>query len=111
MPCLAADKGKSKGKKANESAPGGASASQPAAARAKRWADGLEAPCAGVRNFAPQGFEVKLDLEEAIARFGHNSAHIARIMDTGRAKASISPTPLATVHAAAIYAYEPSTFC
>jgi hypothetical protein len=81
----------------------------PAAARVKRWGDGLEAPAAGSRNFVPQGFEVTLDVPEAIARFGHSASHVTQIMDAGRAKASTSPTPLAPAHAAALYAYTEET--
>ena len=73
--------------------------------RAKRWGDGLEAPAAGSRNFVPQGFEVTLDVSEAISRFGHNASHVAQIINAGRAKASTSSTPLASTHAAALYAY------
>ena len=79
------------------------------AARVKRWGDGLEAPAAGGRNFVPQGFEVTLDVPEAIARFGHSASHVMQIMDAGRAKASTSPTPLAPAHAAALYAYTEET--
>jgi hypothetical protein len=68
----------------------------------KRWGDGLEAPAAGSRNFYPQGFEVTLEVPEAIACFGHSPSHVAQIMDSGNAKAS---TPLAPKHAAALYAY------
>jgi hypothetical protein len=57
----------------------------------------------------PQGFEVTLDVPEAIARFGHSASHVAQIMDAGRAKASTSPTPLAPAHAAALYAYTEET--
>ena len=46
-----------------------------------------------------------LDVSEAIARFGHSPSHVAQIVNAGRAKASTSPTPLAAVHAAALYAY------
>jgi hypothetical protein len=53
----------------------------------------------------PQGFEVTLEVPEAIARFGHSASHIARIMEEGRVKASTSSTPLAPAHAAALYAY------
>ena len=81
----------------------------PAAARVKRWGDGLEAPAAGARNFVPQGFEVTLEVPEAIARFGHSASDVKRIMDAGRAKASTSPTPLAPAHAAALYAYTEET--
>ena len=81
----------------------------PAAARVKRWGDGLEAPAAGARNFAPQGFEVTLEVPEAIARFGHSESHVERIMDAGRANASTAPTPLAPTHAAALYAYTEET--
>jgi hypothetical protein len=77
--------------------------------RFKRWGDGLEAPAAGSRNFVPQGFEVTLDVPEAIARFGHSASHVTQIMDAGRAKASTSPTPLAPAHAAALYAYTEET--
>jgi hypothetical protein len=79
------------------------------AGRVKRWGDGLEAPAAGSRNFVPQGFEVTLDVPEAIARFGHSASHVKQIMDAGRAKASTSPTPLAPAHAAALYAYTEET--
>jgi hypothetical protein len=79
------------------------------AGRVKRWGDGLEAPAAGSRNFVPQGFEVTLDVPEAIARFGHSASHVTQIMDAGRAKASTSPTPLAPAHAAALYAYTEET--
>jgi hypothetical protein len=78
-------------------------------ARVKRWGDGLDAPAAGARNFVPQGFEVTLDVPEAIAQFGHSASHIAQIMDAGRAKAFTSPTPLAVAHAAALYAYTEET--
>ena len=81
----------------------------PAAARVKRWGDGVEAPAAGARHFVPQGFEVTLDVPEAIARFGHSASHVAQIMNAGRAKASTSPTPLAPAHAAALYAYTEET--
>ena len=79
----------------------------PVAARrvSKRWGDGLEAPAAGSRNFLPQGFEVTLDVSESIACFGHSASHVLQIMDAGNAKASTSPTPLAPVLAAALYAY------
>ena len=73
--------------------------------RVKRWGDGLEAPAAGSRNFVPQGFEVTLDVSDAISRFGHSASHVAQIMNAGRAKASTSSTPLASTHAAALYAY------
>ena len=53
----------------------------------------------------PQGFAVTLDVSDAIARFGHSASHVAQIMDAGRAKASTSPAPLASAHAAALYAY------
>ena len=79
------------------------------AARVKRWGDGLDAPAAGSRHFVPQGFEVTLEVSEAIARFGHSASHVAQIMDAGRAKASTSPTPLAAAHAAALYAYTEET--
>jgi hypothetical protein len=79
------------------------------AGRVKRWGDGLEAPAAGSRNFVPQGFEVTLDVPEAIACFGHSASHVTQIMDAGRAKASTSPTPLAPAHAAALYAYTEET--
>ena len=46
----------------------------PPLARVKRWGDGLEAPAAGLRNFVPQGFEVTLDVSDAIARFGHSAS-------------------------------------
>ena len=81
----------------------------PAAARVKRWGDGLEAPAAGARNFTPQGFEVTLEVPEAIARFGHSASHIALIMDEGRAKAFTAPTKIAAAHAAALYAYTEET--
>ena len=77
--------------------------------RIKRWGDGLEAPAAGLRNFAPQGFEVTLDVSQAISRFGHSAAHVAQIMEAGRAKASTSSTPLAATHAAALFAYTEET--
>jgi hypothetical protein len=77
----------------------------PPVARVKRWGDGLEAPAAGSRNFVPQGFEVTLDVSDAVARFGHSASHVAQIMGAGRAKASTSPAPLASTHAAALYAY------
>ena len=89
--------------------PESAAQQAPAAARVKRWGDGLEAPAAGSRNFVPQGFEVTLDVPEAIARFGHSASHVTQIMDAGRAKASTSPTPLAPAHAAALYAYTEET--
>ena len=75
------------------------------AARVKRWGEGLDAPAAGVRNFLAQGFEVTLDVAEAIAAFGHNSDHVSKIMDAGRFKASTSPTPIASSHAGALFAY------
>ena len=50
----------------------------------------------------PQGFEVTLDVPEAIARFGHSASHIEQIMAAGRAKASASTHP---TYAAALYAY------
>ena len=78
-------------------------------ARVRRWGDGLDAPAAGARNFVPQGFEVTLDVPEAIARFGHSASHVTQIMDAGRAKAFTSPTPLAAAHAAALYAYTEET--
>ena len=53
----------------------------------------------------PQGFEVTLDVSEAISRFGHSASHVAQIINAGRAKASTSSTPLASTHAAALYAY------
>ena len=55
----------------------------------------------------PQGFEVTLDVPEAIARFGHSASHIEQIMVAGRAraKASTSNFALAPAHAAALYAY------
>ena len=81
----------------------------PPAPRAKRWGDGLEAPAAGTRNFVEHGFEVTLDVSEAIARFGHSSSHVAQIMDKGRAKASTSLTSIASVHAAALFAYTEET--
>ena len=71
-------------------------------ARVKRWADGLDAPAAGSRNFVPQGFEVTLDVPQAIARFGHSASHVAQIMAAGQAKASASIHP---TYAAALYAY------
>ena len=77
----------------------------PSVARVKRWGDGLEAPAAGSRNFVPHGFEVTLDVSEAIARFGHSKAQVAQIMHAGRAKASTSASPLASELAAALYAY------
>ena len=78
-------------------------------ARVKRWGDGLEAPAAGSRHFVPQGFELKLDVPEAIECFGHSKSHVGKIMDAGRAKASKSPTPLAPKHAAALFAYTEET--
>jgi hypothetical protein len=86
-----------------------APAMPPAVGRVKRWGEGLEAPAAGSRNFLPQGFEVTLDVSEAIARFGHSASHVAQIMEAGRVKASTSPTPLASAHAAALYAYTEET--
>lgn len=83
--------------------------SEAEAPRAKRWGAGLEAPAAGSRNFAPHGFVVTLDVQEAIARFGHSASHVAQIMDAGRAKASTSDTPIAVEHAAALYAYTEET--
>ena len=77
--------------------------------RVKRWGDGLEAPAAGSRNFVPQGFEVTLEVSEAIAQFGHSASHVTQIMDVGRAKASTSPTPLASTQAAALFAYTEET--
>ena len=71
----------------------------------KRWGDGIEAPAAGSRNFYPQGFEVTLEVPEAISCFGHSASHVEQIMDAGNAKASTAPTPLAPKHAAALYAY------
>lgn len=79
------------------------------AARVKRWGEGLDAPAAGVRNFLAQGFEVTLDVAEAIAAFGHNSDHVSKIMDAGRFKASTSPTPIASSHAGALFAYTEET--
>ena len=78
-------------------------------ARVKRWGDGLEAPAAGWRDIVPQGFVVTLDVSEAIGRFGHSASQIANIMSAGRAKASTSPTPLASAHAAALYAFTEET--
>jgi hypothetical protein len=78
-------------------------------ARVKRWGDGLEAPAAGSRHFVPQGFKLKLEVPEAIERFGHSKSHVREIMDAGRAKASTSPTPLASSHAAALFAYTEET--
>jgi hypothetical protein len=89
--------------------PESAAQQAPAAARVKRWGDGLEAPAAGSRHFVPQGFEVTLDVPEAIARFGHSASHVTQIMDAGHAKASTSPTPLDPAHAAALYAYTEET--
>ena len=77
----------------------------PAAARVKRWGDGLEAPAAGSRHFVPQGFVVTLDVPQAIGRFGHSASHVAQIMVAGSAKALSSPTQIAPAHAAALYAY------
>ena len=57
----------------------------------------------------PQGFEVTLEVPEAIARFGLSASDVKRIMDAGRAKASTSSTPLAAAHAAALYAYTEET--
>jgi len=73
--------------------------------RFKRWGDGLDAPTAGARNFVPHGFEVTLDVPEAIARFGHSASHIEQIMAAGRAKASTSSHQIHPTHAAALYAY------
>jgi hypothetical protein len=78
-------------------------------ARVKRWGDGLEAPAAGSRHFVPQGFKLKLEVPEAIECFGHSKSHVREIMDAGRAKASTSPTPLASSHAAALFAYTEET--
>ena len=50
-----------------------------------------------------------LDVAEAIARFGHSPSHVAQIMASGRAKASTSPTPLASAQAAALFAYTEET--
>jgi len=75
------------------------------AVRFKRWGDGLDAPAAGARHFVPQGFEVTLDVPEAIARFGHSASHIEQIMAAGRAKASTSSHQIHPTHAAALYAY------
>ena len=63
----------------------------------------------GSRHFVPQGFEVTLEVPEAIARFGLSASDVKRIMDAGRAKASTSSTPLAAAHAAALYAYTEET--
>ena len=52
--------------------------------RVKRWGDGLDAPAAGSRNFFPQGFQVTLEVPEAIQRFGHSVARVSDIMETGR---------------------------
>ena len=75
----------------------------------KRWGDGLEAPAAGSRNFVPHGFEVTLEVSEAIGRFGHSASHVASIMAAGRAKAQTAQTPFASAHSAAIYAYTEET--
>jgi hypothetical protein len=87
------------------------SAAQSAAAvvRPKRWGDGIEAPAAGTRHFVPPGFEVKRDVEQSIAMFGHSSAHVAVIMEAGRSKAASSPFSLAAAYAGAIYAYTEET--
>ena len=63
----------------------------------------------GSSHFVPQGFEVTLEVPEAIARFGLSASDVKRIMDAGRAKASTSSTPLAAAHAAALYAYSEET--
>jgi len=73
--------------------------------RAKRWGEGLEAPAAGSRNFTPHGFQVTLEVPEAIAKFGHSPDHVARVTEAGRAKASTASTQIAAMHAAAIFAY------
>jgi hypothetical protein len=77
--------------------------------RPKRWGDGLEAPAAGKRIFVPQGFVVAHDVRGAIERCGHSSEHVARIMESGRAKASTATTALSADHASAIYAYTEET--
>jgi len=77
--------------------------------RAKRWGDGLDSPLAGFRNFFPRGFVGTLDVVGAIASFGHCTAHVARIMDAGRMKASTTSTPLHVVYGAALYAYTGET--
>jgi len=77
--------------------------------RAKRWGDGLDSPVAGSRHFFPQGFVGTLDVAGAIASFGHCAAHVARIMDAGRIKASTASTPLHAVYGAALYAYTEET--
>jgi len=77
--------------------------------RAKRWGDGLDSPAAGSRHFYPQGFEVTLDVAEAISSFGHSAQHVARIMDAGLMKASTASTPLHGKHGAALYAYTEET--
>ena len=80
-------------------------ASAPAAPRVKRWGEGLDAPAAGARHFHPPGFEVTLEVSEAIAQFGHSAAQVSQIMEAGRAKAATAVVPLAAVHAAALFAY------
>lgn len=75
----------------------------------KRWGDGLDAPAAGSRNFWPHGFQVTLEVSEAIAQFGFSDSHVSTIMAFGRAKAATSPSPLASTHSAAIYAYTEET--
>ncbi|CAE7354454.1 dlst [Symbiodinium natans] len=50
--------------------------------RVKRWGDGLDAPAAGSRNFFPQGFQVTLEVPEAIQRFGHSVARVSDIMES-----------------------------
>ena len=89
----------------SEGPPGFPLASEPASSRVKRWGDGLDAPAAGVRHFYPPGFEVTLEVSEAISWFGHSAAQVSQIMETGRAKAATSAAPLAAVHAAALFAY------
>ena len=81
----------------------------PPAPRLKRWGDGLEAPAAGARHFFPPGFEVTLEGPAAIAKFGHDAAHVDRIVARGRSLAATAPTPLGSAQAAALYAYTEDT--
>eukprot|EP00971_Amphidinium_carterae_P128654 2548243-Amphidinium_carterae.1 len=41
-----------------------------------RWADGVDAPAAGMRCFYPSGFSLSLDVPQAIAQFGHTADQI-----------------------------------
>ena len=47
----------------------------------------------------------ELDVYDAIARFGLSASRVAQIMDAGRVNALTSPAPVASMHAAALYAY------